>query len=143
METASQRVSIPGTMSPPISHQTTKTTGSVDIKKFRRALFVIAVGAFGSSATVDAKLQESSDNSSFSDVSSGSVTQLVAAGGDNRLVTMEIRADQLTSGKRYVRASLTVGTAASLTCAVPIGLDAIQKPGSGNDDTSVAQRLVM
>ena len=42
-------------------------TGGIDMAKFRRAIFILDVGAFGASATVDMKLQESTDNSSFTD----------------------------------------------------------------------------
>ena len=46
----------------------TADTGGVDMQKFRRVLFVLDVGAFGASATVDMKLQESTDNSTFTDL---------------------------------------------------------------------------
>src|SRR5947209_6510014 len=89
----------------------TADTGGIDMSKFRRALFVLDVGAFGASATVDMKLQESADNSSFTDLTGGAITQLAAAGGNNRLASIEVRAGQLSAGKRYVRARVTVGTA--------------------------------
>ncbi|OAI46879.1 hypothetical protein AYO44_10510 [Planctomycetaceae bacterium SCGC AG-212-F19] len=121
----------------------TADTGGIDMSKFRRALFVLDVGAFGASATVDCKLQESADNSSFADIASAAITQLVAAGGNNRLATLEIRAGQLSSGKRYVRARVTVGTAATLIQCVALGGEAVDKPGSANDVAAVAQRLVV
>ena len=37
---------------------TTTITGSVDMQKFRRAIFLLNVGAFGASGTVDMKLVE-------------------------------------------------------------------------------------
>ena len=121
----------------------TADTGGLDMSKFRRALFVLDVGAFGSSATVDMKLQESTDNSSFTDLAGTGVaiTQLVAAGGNNRLATLEVRADQLT--KRYVRARVTVGTAATLLQCLALGGEAIAKPGNVNDLGAVAQRSVV
>src|ERR1700687_2295021 len=90
-------------------------TGGVDMQKFRRALFILDVGAFGASATVDMKLQESPDNATFTDlaVTNTSITQLVVGGGNNRLATLEARAGQLSAGKRYLRALVTVGTAAT------------------------------
>jgi len=121
----------------------TADTGGVDLSKFRRALFVLNVGAFGSSATVDMKLQESTDNSSFTDLAGTGValTQLVAAGGNNRLATLEVRAGQLS--KRYVRARVTVGTAATLLQCLALGAEAISKPGSAQDVAAVAQRSVV
>src|SRR5438309_11445636 len=87
-------------------------TGGIDMSKFRRAIFVLDVGAFGASATVDMKLVEStsSNMSSPTDVvgTSVAITQLLAAGGNNRLASLEIRAGQNT--KRYVGVTVTVGT---------------------------------
>src|SRR5947209_1268962 len=118
-------------------------TGGVDMQKFRRVLFVLDVGAFGASATVDMKLQESTDNSSFTDLAGTGVaiTQLLAAGGNNRLATLEVRAGQIT--KRYVRARVTVGTAATQLCCMPLSGEAVDKPGNAQDIAAVAQRSVV
>jgi len=123
----------------------TADTGGIDMSKFRRALFVLDVGVFGSSATVDMKLQESADNSSFTDLAGTGVaiTQLAAAGGNNRLATLEARAGQLSAGKRYLRARVTVGTAATLLSAVALGGEAVDKPGNAQDVAAVAQRSVV
>ena len=120
-------------------------TGGVDMQLFRRALFVLDVGAFGASATVDMKLQESPDNASFTDLAGTGVaiTQLVAAGGNNRLASLEVRAGQLSAGKRYVRAVVTVGTAATILTCVALGGVAVRKPGSLGDVAAVAQRSVV
>src|ERR1700687_5445050 len=79
-------------------------TGGVDMSKFRRALFILDVGSFGASATVDMKLQESPDNATWTDLAGNGVaiTQLLSLGGNNRLATLEARAGQLT--QRYLRA---------------------------------------
>ena len=121
----------------------TADTGGIDMQKFRRALFVLDVGAFGAVATVDMKLQESTDNSSFTDLSGTgvSITQLVAAGGNNRLATLEVRAGQIT--KRYVRARVTVGTADTILTCLALGGEAVAKPGKAQDVAAVAQRQVV
>lgn len=117
-------------------------TGGIDLQKFRRAIFLLNVGAFGASATVDMKIQESTDNSSFTDLAGTNVaiTQLLAAGGNNRLASLEVRADQVT--KRYVRARVTVGTAATTLYCLPLGGEAVQKPGNQNNIAAVAQQVV-
>jgi hypothetical protein len=123
----------------------TADTGGIDMQHFRRALFILDVGTFGSGATVDLKLQESADNSSFTDLAGTGVaiTQLVAAGGNNRLATLEARAGQLSAGKRYLRARVTVGTAATTLACLALGGEAVNKPGSAQDITAVAQRSVV
>ena len=120
-------------------------TGGVDLSKFERCLAVIDIGAVsGTSPTFDAKWQESADNSTFSDVAGYSnlaITQITAA---NKTLTMEIRASQLSAGKRYVRVAVTIGgTSPSFTCAVILlGGEARQKPGNVNDAAHVTERKV-
>src|SRR5439155_25559142 len=114
-EQLTQALSIQGKIDPVSQGAGTVTlSAGVDMAKFRRALFILDVGVFGASATVDMKLVEdtASNLGSATDVSGTNVaiTQLVAAGGNNRLATLEIRAGQNT--KRYVRVKATVGTAA-------------------------------
>jgi len=121
----------------------TADTGGVDLQKFRRAIFILNVGVFGSSATVDMKLQESTDNSSFTDLAGTNVaiTQLAAAGGNNKLASLEVRADQIT--KRYVRARVTIGTAATVLQCLALGGAAVAKPGNANDVAAVVERLAV
>jgi hypothetical protein len=72
-----------------------------------------------------------------------SITQLAAAGGNNRLATLEARAGQLSPGRRYLRARVVVGTAATTLACLPIGSPADYKPASQNDIAAVAQRSVV
>jgi hypothetical protein len=119
-------------------------TGGIDMSKFRRARFILHVGAFGTNATVDMKLQESnaSDFSSgVTDVAGAAITPLAAGGGNNRLASIEVRAGQLS--KRYVRARVTVGTAATILQCLPLGSEAVHEPANVNDVAAVAQRLVV
>jgi hypothetical protein len=144
-EQMSQGLSIAGNPIHPqsLAAATPTGTGGIDMSKFRRALFILDVGAFGASATVDMKLQESPDNATWTDLAGTGVaiTQLAVAGGNNRLATLEARAGQLT--KRYLRALVTVGTAATQVCCIALGGEAISKPGSQNDVAAVAQRSVV
>src|SRR3990167_9067524 len=110
----------------------THDTGGIDMQTFRRAMFLLSVGEFGSSSTVDMKLQESVDNITFTDLAGTdvSITQLAAAGGDNRLASIEVRAGHLSASNRYVRARVTVSTAATVLGCIPLGGNAIAKPGN-------------
>lgn len=144
-EQMSQGLSIAGNPihSQSLAAATPTGTGGIDMSKFRRALFILDVGVFGASATVDMKLQESPDNSTWTDLAGNGVaiTQLTAGGGNNRLATLEARAGQLT--KRYLRVLVTVGTAATQVCCIALGGEAISKPGAQNDVAAVAQRSVV
>lgn len=95
-----------------------KSTGDlslagVDMNNNEKALFMVHVGVFGSSATVDMKLQESVDNTNdWTDIEGFAITQLAAAGGNNRLAAIELK--RLQNSKRYVKALVSVGTAATV-----------------------------
>lgn len=123
----------------------TADTGGIDMSKFERAIFLLDVGVFGASATVDMKLQESADGSSYSDLpgSGAALSQLAAAGGNNRLASLEARAGQLSPGKRYLRARVTVGTAATQLACLPLASQADYQPASHHDISAVAQRSVV
>jgi len=156
MEQASEALAIVGTIDPVSQAAGAVNSPSIDMLKFKRALFILDVGVFGASATVDAKLQVSPDNTTWTDLSAAvpatftgtNITQLLAAGGNNRQVKAEIRADQMaaitTPAKaRYVRLVVTVGTAATLIAVVCLGVSSEQLPGKQYDQTGVAQVMVV
>jgi hypothetical protein len=146
-EQLSQALSIAATELDPVSQGiATVTTGGVDMSKFERVMFVLMVGALGGAGTVDAKLQEctSAGGAGASDIAGSNITQLTVGGsGSNKIVTLEIKASQLTAGKSFVRLSVTVGGNAVLIAACPLGGEARQKPGSAQDIAAVFQRKVV
>jgi hypothetical protein len=94
------------------------TSGWVSLANFQRALAEIDVGVFGASATVDAKVQQAQDSSGTGakDISGKAITQLLAAGGNNRQAFINLADTDLdsTNGFSFVQLSITVGTAATL-----------------------------
>lgn len=104
----------------------TVTTGWVDAGNFHNLLAIIDVGVFGGSATVDAKLQQASDSggTGAKDFSPAkAITQLLAAGGNNRQAMINAHTQDLdvTNGFCFVRLSVTVATAATQLSAVLLG----------------------
>ena len=97
---------------------TTNGTG-VDTLGFGNAMVLLEVGAVtGTSPTMDVKLQDSPDNSTFTDISGATLTQVTAA---NKSQTLSVNLD----GKaRYIRAVATIaGTSPSFTagCEILLG----------------------
>jgi hypothetical protein len=139
-EQLSQALSLGAAVNPVSAAVGTSDSGKIDMQLFRRAIFFIEVGAVGAAGTVDAKLQESTDGTTFTDLAGTNVaiTQITTA---NKQASLECRAGQLT--KRYVRCRLTIGANAVLVACVAVGGECIHKPGSLNDDASVAQRAVV
>lgn len=89
----------------------------VDLTKYEGGMaFVLSCDTVGGSGTIDLKVQDSADNSSFADIASGpSITQLTAAG----LSVLAFRVRQIP--RRYCRCVLTIGVATSVVSVVFIG----------------------
>jgi len=73
------------------------TSDSIDVVGFNNVCFQLAVGAIVSGAVTSAKLQWSDDNTTFTDVTGGSVT--IADTDDNKIVFFEVHKPK----KRYFR----------------------------------------
>lgn len=141
----SARAAIAGFLPPASVGVGTATTGWVDMRTFFALLALINVGAFGVNGTIDAKIQQAMDGTGAGakDVAGSAITQLLAAGGNNRQVAIDIRPEDLdkNNGFKFVRLSLTVGTAATLVSAVLMGLDPRYGTAAANQSTSVAQTV--
>jgi hypothetical protein len=121
----SEALSVLATIDPVSQGAGTVTTGWLDTKQFLALVAVIGVGAMTASSTVDAKIQQATDNAGtgVKDVSGKAITQLLAAGGNNRQVLLNFRPDDLdvANGFEFVRLSITVAAAASLINAAVLG----------------------
>ncbi len=86
----------------------------IDRLGFDDAMFMLEVGAVsGTSPTLDVKIQESADNSTFTDISGATFTQITAA---DKSATLRVN---LAGKKRYLRAVATIaGTSPSFTGGV-------------------------
>jgi hypothetical protein len=117
-EMMSDQLAIMDAINPVSQGVGTVTTGWVSAANFERFLATIITGVLGAAATVDAKLQQAKDvgGTGAKDVTSKAITQIVKASGDNKTAMINLRADELdvANGFCFVRASLTVGAAASL-----------------------------
>ena len=121
----------------------TVVSGWVSMALVHSVAALLKVGVFGASATVDAKLQQAQDNAGTGakDITGKAITQLLAAGGNNRQAIIEVRDTELDvpNGYSYVRLSVTVGTAATLLDATVFGANPIYIPASSINQAGVAQ----
>ena len=119
------------------------STAWVPVANFEQLAALISVGAFGASATVDAKFEQatSAAGAGAKDVTGKSITQLLAAGGNNRQAVLEMRSADVDAngGFSHVRLTVTVGAAATLTSAVLLGSLSRYRPASAYNAASVAQ----
>jgi hypothetical protein len=139
----SEGVAVLATIDPASQAAGTVTTGWVDQSVFFFIMALIDVGVFGASATVDAKLQQATDNSGTGakDITGKAITQMLAAGGNNKQVLINMKeADMDTENSfRYVRLSITVGTAATLLSALLIGAVPRYQPANTYNQAGVTQ----
>lgn len=119
---------------------------SLDMSKYNRAIGIFMLGTKGASATWNCRIQESSDGTTFTNISAPNstnpalTTKLQIA---NQCATIEIRADQLS--KRYIRIQMddAAGTAASVICASLLGFDKKYAPVKSADHaTGVNTQIV-
>lgn len=138
----SELAAIVGNIDPDNYGTGTQTTGWVAVKDFIAFLGVVQAGDLGTSATVDAKIEQATDNggSNSKDVSGSSITQLTQADSDsNKQALINVRPEDLdvSGGFDHIRLSITIGTASSDAAGVLMGFCARHAPASDQDASSV------
>ena len=139
----SELFSVLATIDPASQAVGTVTTGWISAGNHHSLLALVQSGVLGTGATLDAKLQQATDASGTGakDVTGKAITQIVKARGDNKQALINLRPDDLdvTNGYAYVRLSLTVAVAASLTAAQLLGFNPRFAPGDASNQAAVAQ----
>lgn len=129
----SDRTRVMGVIDPEATAASTVTTGWVSMASFNSAMAIIFAGTLGSSATLDAKLEEASDSSGTGakDITGKAITQLTQAGTDSdKQAVINCFSEDLDSANDFthIRLSVTVAVATSDVGAVLLGLDARYEP---------------
>ena len=139
----SELFSVLATIDPASQAVGTVTTGWISAGNHHSLLALVQSGVLGTGATLDAKLQQATDASGTGakDVTGKAITQIVKATGDNKQALINLRPDDLgvTNGYAFVRLSLTVAVAASLTAAQLLGFNPRFAPGDASNQAAVAQ----
>ena len=138
-----ERIAILATLDPASVAPGTVVSTWVPAANFHSLAAILQTGALGASATVDAKLRQAQDatGTNAKDVTGKAVTQLVAATGNNKQVSIELRGDDLdaNNGFGFIALSVTVGTAASIVSALLVGANPRYAPASAFNQAAVAQ----
>lgn len=142
----SQHAAVAGVIDPDSYSTGTQTTGWIDMQTFEAIMAVVQAGDLGTSATIDAKIEQATDGSGTDakDVSDKAITQLTQAGGDSdKQAIVNVYADDLdTEGEfTHVRLSLSVGTASSDASALVLGFYPHYGPADEHHLASVAETL--
>ena len=142
---ASELLTILATIDPVSQAAGTVTTGWLNVANHHALVAIIQTGALGTSATLDAKLQQAMDSSGTSakDITGKALTQIVKATGDNKQALINVKPEELdtVNGFGFVRLSLTVGVAASLASAQVLGVSPRFAPADASNQAAVVQIL--
>ena len=140
---ASEMLAILATIDPASQSAGTATTGWVSVANHHGLLAVVQTGVLGTLATVDAKLQQALDSSGTGakDISGKGITQIVKATGDNKQALINLKPEDLdtVNGFGFVRVTVTVGVAASITSAQLLGVNPRFAPADAANQAAVVQ----
>lgn len=139
----SDRIALLAALDPLSRSAGTVTTAWVPVASWDAVLAVLQAGALGTSATVDAKVQQAKDASGTGakDVTAKAITQWTQAGTDksNKQAIINVRTADLDVANDFshVRLSVTTAVAASVSSAVLLGVG--NRRGKATQATSVDQ----
>ena len=112
----------------------------IDMQLYDRLICILMAGTLGSSATLDYKIRGTGTAGGvYVDLTGKAITQLTEAGTDSdKQAIIEVTAAEVKAqGYRYVKDSMTVGTATSDCGAIILGQLKRHVPASGSDLASV------
>jgi len=124
----SDRCAVLGVIDPDVYTAAAYSTGWVDMSLFESLMLIVFAGTLGTNATVNAKLEQatSAAGAGVKDITGKAITALTEAGTDSdKQAVINLRSEELdvNGGFRYVRGTVTIGTATSDMGAVLLGLD--------------------
>jgi hypothetical protein len=142
-EQLTERMGIGAGVPPQAVNNAAVTSGSVDMQKFHRAMFLLEVGTVSSGGLLNVQLVEDV-NANLANATNlaGSNVSLVNLNTSNKQYTFEVRADQMS--KRYIGLQVTETAGHAITLnVVGFGDEANHKPGKAANDSSVVTQNVV
>jgi hypothetical protein len=129
-ETLTQRFAFMGQIASSNHAANTDTSiAGIDMFDIRRLMTILDVGVVGASANIQVYYRASATANMASPTNvAGSIP--LTCNTSNRIDTLEVRADQLPAGTRYVQPVMIINTAASNVGVIVLGDEISHKPGS-------------
>lgn len=135
-----EETAIVATITPASNSAATYLTGAVDMSLYRRVVFVFHGGAISGGATVDFKLRSSATSGgTYADITGKAITQITS--GSENIAQIEVTMADLAAGHRYVKGSLTIGTAAHVCGVKAYARIGRNKPESAGNVATVVQTV--
>lgn len=122
-------------------------TAAIDLLQYERIVFVVEVGTFGASGTVDFQVKgATTSGGSYTAIPNTAITQLTVASttSGKAIVIVDVdvsKIDNLNLFYRYIKGSLVPGTAASTGMVLVLGQARSFGPASEDNMADVAQVL--
>jgi hypothetical protein len=137
------KIALVGAIDPDAQGTGDVSTGWVSAADFSAFMAVIMAGTLGTSATLDAKIEQATDASGTGakDVTGKAITQLVKASNDDDQAVIEFCGEDLDvdGDFTHVRLTMTVGAATSDCAGLLFGIDARFGPASDRDVATVVE----
>src|SRR5688572_3095926 len=109
----SERAAVVGTIDPQTVANTEQLTDAVDMSKWHEVMFVFMLGNMAAE-TIDCEVRESdASGGTYTTLSGKAATQLAAhaSNNDNKQVVINVKSNELSTGKRYIKGRLITGGA--------------------------------
>lgn len=140
-----ETVGVVATIDPDAYTAAAYTTDVIDMQNWREVVFIVQSGDLGASATLDFLVKgDTASGGSFSTTITGkTMTQYTQAGTDSDKQTLvRVTAEEAAAqGFRYIRGTMTVGTATSDCGVIALGMGCRYQPVENFDLASVDEMV--
>lgn len=131
---SSQQAPVVGVVHP-VSDDGSNPTDWIDMSDFKRLMAVIQVGAFGASATLNAKLEQATDGSGSDakDIEGKEIAELTDADDDDdsiAIINLDENELDVDGGFTHVRLTITAATANTVLSGLVFGFGARYQPAA-------------
>lgn len=138
----SEKVAVVATIDPDVYTAAAHDSDYVDMSRFESIQAIGMVGTMAGSSTVIFKLQSAVAATGGADITGKTATTLTQAGTDSdKQVVINLRAEELPEGHRYVKMVMTVAAADSDAGGIILGFNPKNAPASDYDLASVDEIL--
>ena len=137
-EQMSEKLAVVATIDPDSYAAGIYYTDAIDMRLFRRAMFVVAVGDMAATATVDFRVLEGATNTPATNMTGKAITQLTQASTDaDKQAVVEVAAEEIDPANRYIRGKLVINNDACDVAVIGLATIGRYKPENAYDLASV------
>lgn len=133
-----ESLALVATIDPEAQGAATVESDAIDMSKYNRVLFIVAVGEMSATSTIDFTVKESdASDGTYAAIGGASPTKAITQLAGNatpenadsdKQVLVEVAAEDMGAGNRWLKGELVVGTAASDVAVVVLGAVARSQP---------------